>query len=34
MSVTVRGIDGHPMTSYGTYQQQITVVDSIDVTRT
>ena len=34
MSVTVRGIDGHPMTSYGTYQQQIVVVDSIGVTRT
>ena len=34
MSVTVRGIDGHPMTSYGTYQQQIAVVDSIGVTRT
>ena len=33
MAVTVRGIDGHLMTSYGTYQEEVAVVDSLGMSR-
>ena len=33
IAVTVRGIDGHLITSYGTYQEEVAIVDSLRMSR-